>query len=74
MKEDSLPDIDDAMQSFLDSDEYQNQRHLINEMTRCLRAGLNLEQRSALRQLLDEIYLADRRYSEEAFSAGLRYR
>jgi len=74
VKEDSLPDIDDAMQSFLDSDEYQNQRHLINEMTRCLRAGLNPEQRSALRQLLDEIYLADRRYSEEAFSAGLRCR
>ena len=74
MKEDSLPDFDDAMQSYLDSNEYQNQRHLINEMTQCLRAGLNPEQRSALRRLLDEIYYADRRYSEEAFSAGLHCR
>ena len=70
MMEDYLPDIDDAMYSYLMSAEYLQQRRAINTIVAQFRESLPRDRHPAFNRLLDMIYQADCKFSEEAFKAG----
>ena len=70
MIEDFLPDLDDAMQSYLTSAEYLQKRSAINAMVARFRDALPKDQHPAFNQLMDTIYQADCNFSEEAYRAG----
>ena len=70
MIEDYLPDMDDAMQSYLTSAEYLQQRRKINAMVAQFRDTLPKDRHSAFNRLMDFVYQADCKFSEEAYHAG----
>ena len=70
MIEDYLPDMDDAMQSYLASTEYLQQRRAINAMVAQFHDTLPKDRHSAFNRLMDFVYQADCKFSEEAYHAG----
>ena len=70
MIEDFLPDMNDVMQSYLTSAEYLLQRSAINSTVVQFRDTLPKDQHPAFNQLMDTVYQADCKFSEEAYRAG----
>ena len=70
MIEDFLPDMEDTMQSYVESNEYRLRQRTIKEAILTFRSMLPEYQHSAFNRLIDMINDADSIYSKEAYRTG----